>query len=64
MKKYMSWIVGISFMISTMLFSGWVYMLVISIFSPISYKNAFTISLIMNTIGLAFNHGRTFNDHK
>lgn len=61
MKKYMSWVFGISFMISSMLFSGWVYMLVISIFNPISYKNAFTISLILNTIAMAFNHGRTIN---
>jgi len=36
-------------------------MMVISVFSPISFKNAFTVSLILNAIGLAFNHGRSMN---
>jgi hypothetical protein len=64
MKNTMSWLFGVSFLITAMLFSGWMYMLIISIFSPISYKNAFTISLILNAIGLAFNHGRTINDRR
>lgn len=62
MKNTTSWIIGIIFAISAMLFSGWVYMLVISIFKPISFKDAIAISLILNTIVLTFNHGRTLND--
>jgi hypothetical protein len=64
MKNYMNWVLAVSFMISAMLFSGWVYMLVISIFNPISYRNAFTIALILNTIALAFNHGRSLNERE
>lgn len=58
MSKLIGGIANILFIVSAMLFSGWVYMLVISIFSPISFKNAFVISLILNMIGLAFNRGR------
>lgn len=62
MKNEIStWLFAALFMTSAMLFSGWIYMLVISLFSPISFKSAFTISLILNAIGLAFNHARSIN---
>ena len=59
--KFLSGLFAVIFFTTAMLFSGWMYMMVISIFNPISFKNAFTVSLILNAIGLAFNHGRSIN---
>lgn len=57
-KKIINQMLGILFIFGAMCFSGWMYMLIISIFDPISFKNALMVSLIFNIIGLIFNNAR------
>ena len=62
MKTFLKSSFWVSLIFSGMLATGWLYMLIISLFHPISYKSAFGISLFVNIVSSVFKQGQAIKN--